>query len=74
MQITNIQIATMLCKRQIKVVNYAIKNNIPPNDIRCNRLLEKLIVKEQQYINADNKEAQMRSFEVLGMIRKKLYG
>ena len=71
---TDIQIATILCRRQIKIVNYAIKNHIPTNDIRCNRLLEKLIVKEQQYITNDNKEAKKRSFEVLGMIRKKLYG
>jgi hypothetical protein len=73
MQMTNPEIAIRLCIRQVKVIEYAIKNHISPNDIRCNELLERLIVKQQQYVQKAGKKPTKESFIMLNLIRKRLY-
>jgi hypothetical protein len=63
-----------LVVRQVKVIMYAIKHNIPPNDIRCNMLLERLIVKQQQCLSNMNLKPSNESFMMLNIVRKQLYG
>lgn len=60
-------------KRQRKVMLFAIKNGIPPNDPRCNFLLEKLLIKEQMCVTQAGLNPSPISFIMLRKVRDAIY-
>jgi hypothetical protein len=69
----NITLAVIACIRMIRITKYAIQHQIPTNDKRVNRLLERLLIIEQRNMPDDDEASKRRSFEMLGIVRKQLY-